>query len=170
MGSTSFAFGEQKATFVKQPPLTSSLLALARRLDTDVENGFSAFNRSVLLIVLVIATVLSCHEFIFDQTSPDGSESRAAAVWVYASLALLTALSLTVHKRLPAFRSCAFAVPTAALGASFIILDSRTQLGWVLVLGTIAAATPLVVLEVLKAWHRQVHQAPTVEADSTEIN
>ena len=157
---------------MKKPlgPLTSSLLPLARRLDTDVENGFSAFNRSVLLIVLAVAAVLSCHELIFDQTSPGGSASRTAAVWVHASLALLTALSLTAHNRLPAFRSCAFAVPTAALGVSFIILDSRTQLGCVLLAGTVAAATPLVVLEVLKAWHRQVHQAPTVEADSTEIN
>lgn len=135
--------------------LTSSLVALADRLDTDVENGFSAFNRSVLLIVLAVATVLSCHGLIIDQTSPDGSESRAAGVWVYASLALVTALALTAHARLPAFRSCAFAVPTAALGVSFIILDSRTRLGWVVLAGTIAAASPLIVLEVLKAWHRK---------------
>lgn len=142
---------------VKQPlgPLTSGLLVLARRLDTDVEKGFSAFNRSVLLIVLAVVTVLSCHGFIFDQTSPGGSESRAAAAWVYGSLALVTALALTAHTRLPAFRSCAFAVPTAALGVSFIILDSRTRLGWVLLLGTVAAATPLIVLEVLKARHRK---------------
>ena len=149
-------------------PLTSSLLALARRLDTDVEKRFSAFNRSVLLIVLAAATGLSCHGLLFDQPSHFGSESRAAAVWVYASLALLTALSLTAHQRLPAFRSCAFAVPTAALGVSFIILDSRTRLGWLLLLGTVAAATPLVVLEVLKARYRQVHQASTVESDSSK--
>ena len=142
---------------MKQPlgPLTSGLLVLARRLDTDVEKGFSAFNRSVLLIVLAVATVLSCHGFIFDQTSLGGSESRAAAAWVYGSLALVTALALTAHTRLPAFRSGAFAVPTAALGVSFIILDSRTRLGCVLLFGTIAAATPLIVLEVLKVWHRK---------------
>ena len=132
--------------------LTSSLLTLARRLDTSAEGGFSAFNQSVLFIVLTVAILLSCHGLLFDQTSQGGPESRAGAVWVYASLALLTALSLRAHQRLPAFRSCAFAVPTAALGASFIILDSRTRLGWVLLVGTVTAATPLITLEVVKAW------------------
>ena len=142
---------------MKEPlgPLISSLLALARRLDTDVQKRFFAYYRSVLLIVLAVATVQWCHGFIFDQTFPGGSESRAAAPWVYGSLVLITALALTAHTRLPAFRSCAFAVPTAALGASFVILDSRTHLGWVVCAGTLAAATPLIVLELLKAWHRK---------------
>ena len=147
--------------------LSSRLLALARCLNTDAEKRFYAFNRSVLLIVLTVATVLSCHGLLFDQTSHVSFESRAPVAWVYASLALLTAVSLKVHQRLPAFRSCAFAVPTAALGASFIILDSRTRLGWVLLMGTVAAAAPLIVLDVLKARHGQVNQPSGVESDPT---
>ena len=125
-------------------------LTLAHRLGDGVDRRTSAFSRSVLLIVFSVAVARSLHGFLLDP-SHEGRIDKDEAEWVFLSLALLTALSFVVHERLPAFRTCAVALPTTALGVSFIVLDFRTRLGWVIVAGTVLATTPLIVLEVLRA-------------------
>ncbi len=135
-------------------PLLMAALTLAHRLGDGVNRRTSAFNRSVLLIVFSVAIARSLHGFLLDP-SHQGGIDKDEAEWVYLWLALLTALSFVAHERLPAFRTCAFALPTTALGVSFIVLDFRTRLGWVIVAGTVVAATPMIVLELLRACPRR---------------
>ena len=82
---------------------------------------------------------------------PSGTTGVDGATWVYLALAVITALSLVAHQRLPALRTCASALPTMALGISFLVLDYRTRLGWTIVVGTAVASTPLIALELLRA-------------------
>lgn len=136
----------------------SDAIAFASRFDAEARRGHSAFNRAVLFIVLAVASVLSCHDILIDQTSLREPVAHTTTPWVYPSLAILAAISLVVHQRLPGFSACVSAVPTIALGASFVILDFRTRLGWIIVAGTVAASTPLIVLELFKTFCRRAKQ------------
>ena len=118
----------------------------------------SAFHRAVLLIVFAVAAGRSVYGFLQRQSTGGAVDTDAA--WVYLLLAIITALSLVVHERLPAFRVSAFALPTLALGASFLLLDFRTRLGWTIVIGTAVAAAPLVVHEVVRACARHGVDGP----------
>lgn len=124
--------------------------ALVHSLGDGVDRRMSAFNRSVLFIVLAVAAGRSLYGFLQPQP-PTGTTGVDGATWVYLALAAITALSLLAHQRLPAFRTCAFALPTMALGISFLVLDFRTRLGWTIVVGTAVASTPLIALELLRA-------------------
>ena len=134
-------------------PTLVGVLALVQELADHLDRNSAAFNRSVLFIVFAVAVALSSAGFLFGASFSDVVD-MAGGAWVYLLLALITAASLGAYDRLPALRSLAFAIPTAALGASFIILDFRTRLGWVIVGGTLAA-TPLVVLEAFRAYPRE---------------
>ena len=114
----------------------------------------SAFHRSVLFIVFAVAAGRSLHGFLEAQP-PGGATDTEGAAWVYLSLAVVTALSLLAHQRLPALRTCAFAFPTIALGVSFLLLDFRTRLGWTIVVGTAVASMPLIAHDLLRARARQ---------------
>lgn len=124
--------------------------ALIYSLGDGVDRRMSAFNRSVLFIVFAVAAGRSLYGFLQPQP-PAGATGIDGATWVYLALAVITALSLVAHQRLPAFRTCAFALPTMALGISFVVLDFRTRLGWTIVVGTAVASTPLIALELLRA-------------------
>lgn len=130
--------------------LLATATALSRSLGDGVDRRMSAFNRSVLFIVFAVAVGRSLHGFLQHQ-SPVGAADVDGATWVYLALAVITALSLVAHQRLPSFRTCAFALPTMALGISFVLLDFRTRLGWTIVVGTAVASTPLIAHEVLRA-------------------
>ena len=130
--------------------MIAAATALIQLRGDGVERRMSAFNRSVLFIVLAVAAWRSLYGFLQPQT-PAGATGVDGATWVYLALAVITALSLLAYQRLPAFRTCAFALPTLALGISFLVLDFRTRLGWTIVVGTAVASAPLIVLELLRA-------------------
>ncbi|MDE0420889.1 MAG: hypothetical protein OXK76_08375 [Gammaproteobacteria bacterium] len=141
-------------------PRLVDVLSMAHELGRTVDKYSAAFNRSVLLIVFGVAVTLSLHGFLFSPSSWGG--------WMYLCLALLTALSLEAFERVPAYRSCTIAVPVTTLGASFLVLDFRSRLGWLVVAGTLLASTPLVVLEVMRARPgRHVHQAASIKRNRT---
>lgn len=133
--------------------------ALTGQIGDGVDRRMSAFHRSVLFIVFSVAAGRSLYGFLQHQSFGEATGLDGTA-WVYLSLAILTALSLVAHQKLPAFRICAFAVPTMALGASFLLLDFRTRLGWTIVMGTAVAATPLIVHELVRAWARRALDVP----------
>jgi len=108
--------------------------------------NLTSFNRSVLSILFMVAIALSSGAFLFGK-SLDRATHADTVAWVYLLLALVTGVSLAVHERLPALRTCALSVPTVFLGTSFVVLDFRTRLGWLIVSGTIVAATPLIALD-----------------------
>lgn len=130
--------------------MIAAATALIQLRGDGVERRMSAFNRSVLFIVLAVAAGRSLYGFLQPQP-PAGATGVDGATWVYLALAVITALSLLAYQRLPAFRTCAFALPTLALGISFLVLDFRTRLGWTIVVGTAVASAPLIVLELLRA-------------------
>ena len=141
-------------------PRFVDVLSITHELGRNIDRNSSAFTRSVLFIVYGVAVALALHGFLF-------SPSPRAA-WLYLGLALVTTASLDAYERLPAFRSCAFTAPAAALGASFLVLDFRTGLGWLIVAGTLLAGTPLMVLEVMRARPgRDVHQAASIKRNRT---
>ena len=119
-------------------------------LREDVDGRMSAFHRCVLFIVFAVAAGRSLHGFLEPQ-SHEGAVDMQVASWVYLSLAVITALSLLVHQRLPALRTCAFAFPTITLGISFVLLDFRTRLGWTIVVGTAVASMPLIAHDLLRS-------------------
>ena len=130
--------------------MIAAATALIHSRGDGVERRMSAFNRSVLFIVLAVAAGRSMYGFL--QTQPLAEATGVdGGTWVYLALAVVTALSLVAHQRLPAFRTCAFAIPTMALGISFLVLDFRTRLGWTIVVGTAVASAPLIALELLRA-------------------
>lgn len=129
--------------------------ALIRSLGDNVDGRMSAFHRSVLFIVFAVAAGRSLYGFLQSQ-SPGSTTHIEGAGWVYLSLAVITALSLLAHKKLPAFRTCAFAFPTIALGISFVVLDFRTRLGWTIVIGTAVASMTLIAQDLLRARARRV--------------
>lgn len=133
--------------------------ALIRSLGDDVDGRMSAFHRSVLFIVFAVAAGRSLYGFLQSQ-SPGSTTHIEGAGWVYLSLAVVTALSLVAHQRLPAFRTCAFAFPTIALGISFVLLDFRTRLGWTIVVGTAVASMPLIAHDLLRARARRGLDVP----------
>ena len=139
--------------------LLANTAALVGSLGDGIDRRMSAFNRSVLFIVFAVAAGRSVYGFLQPQSTPSAAATDWTA-WVYLALAVITALSLAAYGRLPAFRTCAFALPTMALGASFLLLDFRTRLGWIIVVGTAVAATPLIALEVLRARARRRLDAP----------
>ena len=126
-----------------------------RSLREDVDGRMAAFHRSVLFIVFAVTAGRSLHGFLARQSPGGAVDMEGATSWVYLSLAVITALSLLAHQRLPAFRTCAFAFPTMALGISFVLLDSRTRLGWTIVVGTAIASLPLIAHELLRACGRR---------------
>lgn len=126
---------------------------LVHSLGEGVDRRMYAFHRSVLLIVFAVAAGRSVYGFLQRQSAGGAVDTDAA--WVYLVLAIITALSFVAHQCLPAFRTSAFALPTLALGASFLLLDFRTRLGWIIVIGTAVAATPLIVHELLRACARR---------------
>ncbi len=130
--------------------MIAAATALIQLRGDGVERRMSAFNRSVLFIVLAVAAGRSLYGFLQSQP-PAGATGVDGATWVYLALAVITALSLVAYQRLPAFRTCAFALPTLALGISFLVLDFRTRLGWTIVVGTAVASAPLIALELLRA-------------------
>lgn len=132
---------------------------LIRSLGDDVDGRMSAFHRSVLFIVFAVAAGRSLYGFLQSQ-SPGSTTHIEGAGWVYLSLAVVTALSLLAHQRLPAFRTCAFAFPTIALGISFVLLDFRTRLGWTIVVGTAVASMPLIAHDLLRARARRGLDVP----------
>ena len=132
---------------------------LIQSLGDGVDRRMSAFHRSVLSIVFAMAAGRSLYGFLQRQ-SPESAADMGGAAWVYLLLAIITAVSLVAHQRLPAFRTCAFALPTMALGASFVLLDFRTRLGWIIVVGTGVAAAPLIVHELLRAVARRGLDVP----------
>ena len=132
---------------------------LFQSLGDGLDQRMAAFHRSVLFIVFAVAAGRSVYGFL-QRPSPAAASDGDGAAWVYLSLAIITALSLLAHQRLPAFRTCAFALPTMALGTSFLLLDFRTRLGWIILVGTAVAATPLIVQEVLRAWARRGPEVP----------
>ena len=123
-------------------------------LGDGLDQRMAAFQRCVLFIVFAVAAGLSVYRFLQRQ-SPGAATDLDGAAWVYLALAIITALSLVAHQRLPALRTCAFALPTMALGASFLLLDFRTRLGWIILIGTALAAAPLIAHEVLRARARR---------------
>ena len=127
--------------------------ALVHSMRDSVDRRMSAFHRAVLLMMFAVTAGRSVYGFVQRQSAGGAADTDAAA-WVYLLLAIITALSVVAHERLPAFRTCAFALPTLALGASFLLLDFRTRLGWIIVIGTAVAATPLIVHELLLACAR----------------
>ena len=153
-------------TAKKEPgQLLAAATALIRSLGNDVDGRMSAFHRSVLFIVFAVAAGRSLHGFL-ERQPPEGVTDMGSATWVYLLLAVITALSLLAHQRLPAFRTCAFAIPTMALGISFVLLDFRTRLGWTIVVGTAVAATPLIVHELLGACARHEPDTKSGQTDS----
>ncbi|MCY4057622.1 MAG: hypothetical protein OXG44_06445 [Gammaproteobacteria bacterium] len=134
--------------------LLAAATVLIRSLGDDVDGRMSAFHRSVLFIVFAVAAGRSLYGFLQSQ-SPGSTTHIEGAGWVYLSLAVVTALSLLAHQRLPAFRTCAFAFPTIALGISFVLLDFRTRLGWTIVVGTAVASMPLIAHDLLRARARR---------------
>lgn len=131
---------------------------LVNSLGDDVDRRMSAFHRAVLFMVFAVAAGRSVYGFL--QPSPAATTEMDLAAWVYLALAVITALSLVVHEKLARLRTVAFALPTMALGASFVVLDFRTRLGWIIVLGTAAAATPLIVHELLRGCARRAPDVP----------
>ena len=124
--------------------------ALTRQTGNGADRRMTAFHRSVLFIVFAVAVGRSLYGFLQPQP-PAGATGADGAAWVYLALAVITALSLVAHQRFPAFRTCAFAVPTMALGISFLLLDFRTRLGWTIVVGTACASVPLIAHDLLRA-------------------
>ena len=118
-----------------------------------LDQRMAAFHRAVLFIVFAVAAGRTVYAFLHGPSPASATDAQGAA-WVYLSLAIITALSIVAHQRQPAFRTCAFALPTMALGASFLLLDFRTRLGWIILIGTAVAATPLIVHEALRACTR----------------
>ena len=147
-------------TVDKRPrQVLAAATALVHSLDNGVDRRMSAFHRAVLFIVFAVASGRSVYGFLQRQ-SPWGALDMGEAAWVYLFLAIITALSLVAHEKLPALRTCAFASPTLALGASFLLLDFRTRLGWIIVIGTAVAATPLIVHDLLRARARGEPDVP----------
>ena len=138
--------------------MLAAATGLVHSLGDGVDQRICAFHRAVLLIVFAVAAGRSVYGFLQRQSAGGASDTDAA--WVYLFLAIITAFSLVAHERLPAFRVSAFALPTMALGASFLLLDFRTRLGWIIVIGTAVAATPLVVHEVFRACARRGIDVP----------
>lgn len=134
-------------------------IGLVHSLGEGVDRRMAAFHRAVLLIVFAVAAGRSVYGFLQSQSAGGAADTDQVA-WVYLLLAIITALSLVAHDRLPAFRTSAFALPTLALGASFLLLDYRTRLGWIIVIGTAVAATPLIVYELLRACARREVDVP----------
>lgn len=130
--------------------MIAAATALIQLRGDGVERRMSAFNHSVLFIVLAVAAGRLLYGFLQPQP-PAGATGVDGATWVYLGLAVITALSLVAYQGLPAFRTCAFALPTLALGISFLVLDFRTRLGWTIVVGTAVASAPLIALELLRA-------------------
>ena len=139
--------------------MIATATALIHSLGDGLDQRMSAFNRCVLFIVFAVAAGRSLYGFLQPQP-PTGATGVDGTIWVYPTLAVITALSLVAHQRLPAFRTCAFALPTMALGISFLVLDFRTRLGWTIVVGTGIASTPLIAHELVRNSARRGFKLP----------
>ena len=133
--------------------------ALVHSLGDGADRRMSAFHRCVLFIVFAVAAGRTLHGLIHRQSTVNMIDMDGAT-WVYLSLAIIAALSLVAHQRLPALRTFAFACPTMALGISFVLLDFRTRLGWTIILGTAVASIPLLAHEFLRARARSGLDVP----------
>ena len=126
---------------------TGEAVALfVRQLSEMMEARSARFARLVLIGVCVLATALSLQGFVFGPLE-NVDLDMATARWVYLGLGALFALALAAFEHCRRLRIYLFALATLAFGLSFVLLDYHVELGYRIVVGTVAASGLIAVIE-----------------------